>query len=286
MADGFSLINLKGASKPITKLIESVSKGVGALYEPVGKVRSAKAEAKSMMILAEAREKVDSLTLRALERVTHKEIRRQKNIDAIVSGAIEHLPHEVSLDPVDEDWIVNFFNLGQDVGNAQMQKIWSKLLAGEVAKPGEFKSRTILAVKSLSVEEANLFTLLCEFSFITNEDERVLPLFSHDFFEYIRANGLSTHSEAHLQSIGLLSTSSIWYGTDRADGKIELRYFSDRYLAPPDDSEENLPDDNWIEALTFTEIGKELSRIAGGRPNAEYIKLLHDKCDLRRLDDE
>jgi len=237
-----------------------------------------------MLILAEASEKVDSLALRALERVTHQEIRRQNNIDAIVKGAVEYLPSEVSSKEVDEDWIVNFFNLGQDIGNAQMQKIWSKLLAGEVAKPGSFKSRTVLAVKSLSVEEANLFTLLCEFSFVTEDGERILPIFSHAFFEYIRANGLSTMSETHLQSIGLLCNSTIWYGSTRPDGQIDLNYFSDQYLASPEISEET-PDDHFIEAFPFTEIGKELAIIAGGQPNAEYIDLLCEDNSLRRLEE-
>lgn len=282
MTDGFSLIDLKGISEPLTKLIDSVSRGIGTLYEPTGKVRNAKAEAKAMLILAEANEKIDPLTLRALERVTHQEIRRQNNIDAIVKGATKYLPSEVSSTEVDEDWIVNFFNLGQDIGNEQMQKIWSKLLASEVAKPGSFKSRTVMAVKSLSVDEANLFTLLCEFSFTTSDGDIILPILSHDFFEYIRANGLSTTAETHLQSIGLLHSSIIWYGSTRTDGYIDLNYFSKTYLAPPEKTINNIndtddtddTDENFIKAFPFTEIGKDLAKIAGGTPNAEYIDML------------
>lgn len=280
MPDEISLIDLKGISEPLTKLIDSVSKGIGALYEPTGKVRNAKAEAKSMLILAEASDRVDSLTLRTLERVTHQEVRRQNNIDAIVKGATAYLPSEVSKEEVDEDWIVNFFNLGQDIGNSQMQKIWSKLLAGEVAQPGSFKSRTVQAVKSLNVEEANLFTKLCEFSFVTDENERILPVFSHAFFEYIRANGLTTSSENHLQSIGLLSSSILWFGPERPGEKIYLEYFSNYYIARPDPSDDYDNDDNvYIQAFPFTETGKELARIAGAKTDIKYIDLLcKEKC--------
>ncbi|CAI8825095.1 DUF2806 domain-containing protein [Pseudomonas sp. IT-P395] len=278
MADGLSLIDLKGVSEPLTKLIESVSKGIGALYEPTGKVRNAKAEAKAMLILAKAGEKVDSVTLRALERVSHQEIRRQNNIDAIVKGAVEYLPGEVSSEEVNEDWVVNFFNLGQDIGNAQMQKIWSRLLAGEVAQPGSFKSRTVQAVKSLSVDDANLFTLLCEFSFVTDGDERVFPVFSHEFFNYVRANGLSTKAETHLQSIGLLNSGVIWYGATRSEDKIYLRYFSENYYTSPKPSKKTV-NKVFMQAFPFTEIGRELANIAGGRPNKEYINLLRrDGC--------
>nr|WP_314642365.1 DUF2806 domain-containing protein [uncultured Pseudomonas sp.] len=273
MTEGFSLIDLKGVSEPLTKLIESVCKGIGALYEPTGKIRNAKAEAKAMLILAEAGAQVDSVTLRALERISHQEIRRQNNIDAIVKGAVEYLPSEVSPQEVDEDWVVNFFDLGQDIGNAEMQKIWSKLLAGEVAQPGSFKARTVQAVKSLSVEDANLFTLLCEFSFITDGDERIFPVFSHQFFNYVRANGLSTKGETHLQSIGLLNSGTIWYGASESEDKIYLQYFTEEYYASPKPSKKTV-DQVYMQGFPFTEIGKELANIAGAQPNRKYIDLL------------
>lgn len=278
MTEGFSLIDLKGVSEPLTKLIESVSKGIGVLYEPTGKIRNAKAEAEAMLIMAEAGEKVESVALRALGRISHQEVRRQNNIDAIVEGAVEYLPSEVSAQQIEEDWIVNFFDLGQDIGNAEMQRIWSKILAGEVAQPGSFKSRTVQAVKSLSVEDANLFTLLCEFSFVTDGDERIFPVFSHDFFNFVRANGLSTKAETHLQSIGLLNSGTIWYGATRSEDKIYLQYFTEEYYASPKPSKKTV-DKVFMQGFPFTEIGGELANIAGAQPRKEYIDLLcRDGC--------
>ncbi|WP_392887801.1 DUF2806 domain-containing protein [Pseudomonas migulae] len=278
MTEGFSLIDLKGVSEPLTKLIESVSKGIGVLYEPTGKIRNAKAEAEAMLILAEAGEKVESVALRALGRISHQEVRRQNNIDAIVKGAVEYLPSEVSAQQIEEDWIVNFFDLGQDIGNAEMQRIWSKILAGEVAQPGSFKSRTVQAVKSLSLEDANLFTLLCEFSFVTDGDERIFPVFSHDFFNFVRANGLSTKAETHLQSIGLLNSGTIWYGATRSEDKIYLQYFTEEYYASPKPSKKTV-DKVFMQGFPFTEIGRELANIAGAQPRKEYIDLLcRDGC--------
>lgn len=34
---GFSLVDMKGISEPLTKLIDSVSKGIGLIYEPTKK---------------------------------------------------------------------------------------------------------------------------------------------------------------------------------------------------------------------------------------------------------
>ena len=44
------LVDLKGLSEPLTKLVEVVSQGIGTLYSPFGTVRQAKADAKSKII--------------------------------------------------------------------------------------------------------------------------------------------------------------------------------------------------------------------------------------------
>ncbi|WP_448724273.1 DUF2806 domain-containing protein [Pseudomonas farris] len=280
MSDGFSLIDIKGISEPLTKLIESVSKGIGALYEPTGKVRNAKAEAKASLILAKANAQVDAVSLRALERMNYREIRRQNNIDAIVIGAAEYLPNEVSVQEVDEDWIVNFFDLGQDIGNVEMQKIWSKLLAGEVARPGSFKPRTLQAVKSLTPEEANLFTRLCSFSFLMDDGSRVLPVFSTGFYEFVRVNGFTTDNETHLKDIGLLNNGFIWYGAQEDDpDKVFLDYFSDSYYIVPESSDKRL-DVAYTKVFPFTGVGCELASIAGAQPDKEYIKVLCDELAI------
>lgn len=279
---GFSLIDLKGISEPLTKLIETVSNGIGAIYEPTRKVRNAKAEAKAMCILAEAEQKTNDIAYRAFERVNYREIRRQNNIDSIVKEAVAMLPNTVSSEPVDEDWIVNFFELSQDVGDEEMKQIWSKLLAGEVAKPGSFKSRTLQTVKSLTPEEARMFTAMCSFSFVTDEDDYFFPIFSHDFFVFIRENGVTTEIETHLKNIGLLSHSRIYYEPDEVDGDtVTVHYFSKSYYTSPK------PDDGHgevvLEIFPFTEIGRELAPISGAEPNADYIKCLLTSGNLNKF---
>ncbi len=274
---GLSLIDLKGISEPLTKLIESVSQGIGAIYEPTAKVRNAKAEAKEMAILAEARVNADAITLRALERVKYVEIRRQQNIDSIVKGASIELPENVSAEPVDEDWIVSFFDLCQDVRNSEMQQIWSKLLAGEVAMPGTFRPRTLQTVKSITTEEAQMFTKLCSFSFCPSDGEFIFPCFSHDFYVFIRENGISTEVETHLKNIGLLSNSQIYYGQSEQN-ILYLNYFSEHFYTELQTEEgQETP---YFHCYPFTAIGKELAPISGAKPNDEYIQCLIESKNI------
>jgi len=69
----------------------------------------------------------------------------------------------VAQEPVKEDWAAQFFEHCQDVSDEQMQVVWSKILAGEVAQPCSFSMRTLHAVKMLRSGDANTFTAYCRF---------------------------------------------------------------------------------------------------------------------------
>src|SRR5947208_71749 len=144
MADmNFSLIDTKALSEPVTKLIEAVRSAVGVIYEPTNIRRKAKAESDAAIIKLGGEIELRDIAQRASERINNRELRRQKNIESIVTQAQEELPETVDKHPVNEDWITQFFNLSQDVGDSEMQTVWARLLAGEVARPEGFSLRTL-----------------------------------------------------------------------------------------------------------------------------------------------
>lgn len=141
-----SLVKIDG--KPLEKLIEVVSNGIGTLYRPramrkeadakayeIKVVEKAKAEALAEGKLIEA-ENLDRLN----ERLLAKEVKRQNNIDDVVEIAASHLQSEptVTEETVNEDWTTRFFDIVQDVSDDEMKKLWGQILAGEV------KNATIL----------------------------------------------------------------------------------------------------------------------------------------------
>lgn len=163
--NGFSLIDQKGLSEPVTKLVDTVSSGVGILYEPTRIRRKARAEADAAIILARGDEKVQEVNLRAAERLASNELRRQENIESIVVQAVEALPDKVSGESVDEDWVAQFFNYSQDISDKQMQAVWAKILAGEVAKPNTFSLRTLHLVRHLRQTATTEFRSFCSYTF-------------------------------------------------------------------------------------------------------------------------
>jgi len=124
---------------------------------------------------------LEELVTRAKVRVLKREAKRQKNLQAIAAKAAKEMPESVSEMPVEQDWVSRFLEDCQDVSNEDMQTVWGRILAGEVAKPGTFSYRTLFAVKMLRPEVANLFTRLC--SFVWLRDGVFTPVIrSPDFF--------------------------------------------------------------------------------------------------------
>src|SRR6202453_2433377 len=74
---------------------------------------------------------------------------------------------EVDPAPVAQDWSRHFFSSSQDVSDEDIQKIWARILAGEVTRPGSFAKRTLDALRLIDKQEADLFAALASICFIS-----------------------------------------------------------------------------------------------------------------------
>ena len=149
------LNDLSKLSEPITKLIDVVSKGIGIVYRPIGTVRQAKADAKAMIIKTIAKAEALSIEQRAQQRVRYHDMLNQQNIEQIVSKAIQELPDKVSEKPVNQDWIIQFFNHAKDVCDEDMQTIWARILSGETSSPNSYAKRTLDFLKTMEKVKPN-----------------------------------------------------------------------------------------------------------------------------------
>jgi hypothetical protein len=160
--------DLTGLSKPLIRLIEVVSAGIGAVLSPYLIKREADAHAyeakkisETLKVIAEKHnlpviykngqveiwQKPEDQTLvlppisleeRCAKRIDYQQRKRQKNIESVTSAAARELAQEVDVpsQAPDEDWITRFFNTAQEVSSKEMQKLWGRILAGEIKKPG------------------------------------------------------------------------------------------------------------------------------------------------------
>ena len=97
---------------------------------------------------------------RALETLVRKQYQRQQNREAVAAetvklladqsaNATESQPEQPS-SPFDEDWLNVFERFAEDASTERMQGLWSRVLAGEIRKPGRYSARTLRFLSEFS----------------------------------------------------------------------------------------------------------------------------------------
>lgn len=191
--------DLLGLGKGTDKLIAAVERALGAVYRPYGIRRDADAEAyrlttleaaktdaktRNTLELARAKSEADmilaegkqALEARLEARLQHKALQQQLNIERIVEGALAQPQPALTTEEVDQDWLSNFFEHAQNVSGAEMQALWSRVLALEVGIPGTFSPRALEVLRKMTRREANSFQAACKLacSFTPEEGRKII----------------------------------------------------------------------------------------------------------------
>ena len=111
--------------------------------------------------------------------LARKEYRRFSNKKAVGQAMLEDLrdvqsapatPDEQpemppSVSDLDEDWLNVFERYAEDASTERMQKLWGRVLAGEVRRPGKYSTRTLRFLSEFSQSDALVFAEFCNSTF-------------------------------------------------------------------------------------------------------------------------
>ncbi|MCG2462962.1 DUF2806 domain-containing protein [Flavobacteriaceae bacterium F89] len=275
-----NLIKLDG--KPLEKLIEVISNGIGTLYRPRSIRKDADAKAYEIGILENAKAKALSegkeleaeTYIRIQERLIFKETERQNNIDSIAEKTANQLENEpiISEKPVDKDWTKRFFNIAQDVSNEEMQNLWSRILTGEVVNPGSFSLRTLELLKNLSKKEAETFNRMANLA-ISSFNSPCIYQGKNQKGDFLNKYGSGFNDRLLLIEVGLLQPDSLITRSlpaNETDSETFVYHTSGniilKQILQPKSSKQK------ISIYRFSNIGEELLRIITIEPNVEYLK--------------
>lgn len=258
--------DLGKVSKVATALIDKMAALGWILFEPKQIKRLAAAEVDADRIRALGKIKTSALTQRALTRMVRQEERKQRNVEQIAQGAIPLLEVKAQPKDVDEDWLTTLFERASLVSDVEMQSVWSRLLAGEVNKPGTFSRRTLQVVSTLEKADAHLITALSRFVWTIGSERPSVVLVNWNDQIYADA-GITFASLVHLDAIGIIN-----FGTDPTPGgfsiqglptKFDLSYFGSLFTAElPDTAQGAIR----VGKAIFTSVGLQLSGISGATP--------------------
>lgn len=211
--------------EPTMKLLDMVGSAIGTAYKPRHKRKMADATAHEINVIADAMrnaadmpvmynedgvaintEDFQRLMQRAGTRLALQETIKQHNIESVVDNAYELLKKEetCSGEPVEQGWITRFFDSVADVSDEDLQKLWGKVLAGEIKQPRSYSLRTLETLKNLSKYEAELFQKILPYIITAN---RNLILTSDT--KILEKYGLTYEEMITLDECGLINSSAL-----------------------------------------------------------------------------
>lgn len=169
MIDQNTIIDLVTNSLPfisssavLVKLLDVIEKVLKALYMPTLTLKVGKAKVDVKMY-----EKQKDNQIIQNQTFTLDEVLKLKNFISTVNYAKEELIKtdecEGTETDIDFDWLIRFFDAVGHVSNKELQKLWGKVLAGEINHPGSCSLRTLDIIHNMSQSEAETFNKLCKY---------------------------------------------------------------------------------------------------------------------------
>lgn len=129
-----------------------------------------------------------SLAQIAVQTHSNKILRQQKNAIKILQYATEEASNSPPDDSpteskeISDDWLNAFESEAVNMSSEQMQRLFGKMLAGEIRKPSSYSVRTVKLMGQMDSDIAQLFRTFCSmsFSYVVNDgfviDSRVFTL--------------------------------------------------------------------------------------------------------------
>lgn len=309
--------DILGFGKASEKLLDILSESCGTLYRPIGIHREASAKAEEIRLLGRAASETEAEKIRivglanaevklldsqidveilerAKARLAAREIQRQNNIENIAKVALEELPEEVSEEQVDKNWRVRFFNIAEDIADEEMQTLWGRILADEVASPGGYSIRTLETLRNLSKHEAESFqrlrTLTFDGGWIAKLEDTAEPtplsflkLPDSNFKEY----GVAYSDVLSLRAAGLVASGDSL--SNNFQGRTQAGSSSEKKLLTATNngivvSFEYSGDLLSIPSVLLTQAGRELMHLIPPSPNVAYLRRVSEGLRSRGVE--
>jgi uncharacterized repeat protein (TIGR03899 family) len=230
--------DLAGFSKPLKKLIDVLSQGIGAISKSYLIRKNADAKAYEIKVISKAIkdnkddlkqigyieeklsllsldgnsiEKETSIEYRTLKRYEYQELKHQKNIESISQKAASHLENELEVSdiPVDEDWITRFFKYAEEISNEEIQELWGRILSGEIQEPKSYSLRTLDILRNLSKEEAQIFMKFASLAIHSSDSSFILNFQNEELLK--DKYQLNFSDRLLLEELGFLGANDLVY---------------------------------------------------------------------------
>jgi len=290
--------DLTGLSKPLTRLIEVISGGFGAISKPYLIKKTAEAKAYEVKVIAEAMTEsrklltnseyddgkikvlspdaqpndLPALPNRVTARIQYQELQKQQNIESVCSSAADELAQETSVpdSKPEPEWVSRFMEIASGISTEEIQRLWGRILAGEIKQPGAFSLRTLDVLRNLSKKEVESFVKLS--NYVIRADDKVFYLDPNAFI-FTKEGGISFHDILMLKDAGLIFEADLALQLPpQTAGQTSNFVYGPLILIFERDKD--TPPQQISNVGVLTKVGVELLQLVIVQPDMDYVKFV------------
>jgi uncharacterized protein YqfB (UPF0267 family) len=171
---------------------------------------------------------------------------------------------EGSDEDIDPDWLVRWRDCTAKVNSDELQRLWAKALAGEIANPGSYSLRTLEFIKNISYSEANEVSKLAPFVMFGNIYKMQCLIDAGLDFSYL----------LEMEDLGILSGVkggglNFTWDSGTKDCFEQVVVHNNKYLSIKHESESQKPH---FSIYKVTKIGCEVLRLGVFPVNTIYLE--------------
>jgi uncharacterized repeat protein (TIGR03899 family) len=223
-----------------------------------------------------------SLAERSARRLQMRVEQQQRNLELVINLALNYCTEQITAQDVDPDWFQFYCDLVQNISTHSMQKLWAKILAGEISNPGSFSLKTLNLLKQMSYKDAVSMQLASSLSCRNRSQEP-----AHIYFGYVQQGsiwrwlagksrgilnlsqfGLSYPQILNLIDLGLIHQTEIESG--ELNKNHSLQWFYHQQMLQGTTKRQGVI----LQYYKFTSVGAELLPLLNGQPNLAYWQAL------------
>lgn len=206
---------------------------------------------------------------REINEVIHarRDYREISNIVSVYSFAINEFKKLPGIEgeALDPDWATAFYDSAKGSSDEEIQVLWGKILAGEIAHHGKFYKRTLSILKNMESEEAKHFMELVPL-LIAKDTVPEFIFLNNEFFQY---NDLQT-----LMDCGIVNSS---VGTSSYKALADMKISGFKLVALNNDVNEI-----YIDCFSLTDAGLQLCQLIDcNYADENYVKQLAEHLARR-----
>lgn len=293
---------LKAASAARVKITEATGDKLAKSIKVDGELADIALATHANKILRHQKNSIKVLKYAAAEM---ESIQGQNRVEPVLSS--EQEKEQAEPKEISDDWLNAFESQAVNMSSEQMQRLFGKMLAGEIHRPSTFSIRTVKLMGLMDIDVAQKFRKFCSMvcSYHGGPDNLIADGHAislgwktktalHDF-------GLNNFDVGELEEYGLISSAtpilstyypSIYRDDDSTSLKLPLNYNNDRYILIPE-RPLSIDDGKSYQALgiPLSRVGRELFGIVDIEENIDYTKALtaffkDAGFDLHKIPDE